>query len=233
MGAMRIHTLMQGIFLLLALLHIAARAADLPMVATVTKPLLMPALAAWLFAASSGMRSGLFRTFLALGFSMIGDVLLMCADHPERGFAFFLGGVAAFGLAQGAYVLQFLRFTEGGAATWFRRPVPILVLASYLLVMLVLLAPQTSGPVRMAVVIYGLLLCGMVLASLHVRMPGKPSLLAPGAILFLLSDSLLAFDRFHTPIPLSGVWIMTSYLAGQGLIALGTLAAVRAEQKKR
>jgi uncharacterized membrane protein YhhN len=44
-----------------------------------------------------------------------------------------------------------------------------------------------------------------------------------GALFFVLSDSLLAFDKFYQPIPLSGVWIMTSYSIAQYLIVFGIM----------
>ena len=32
-----------------------------------------------------------------------------------------------------------------------------------------------------------------------------------GAILFMISDFLLAFNKFHTPIKYSQVWVLSSY----------------------
>lgn len=233
MDTMRIQALLQALYLLLALFHIAARALEIPLAATVTKPLLMPLLAAWLYTAAQDRRSALRWVFAALVFSTIGDVLLIGADHPQRGFSYFLGGVAAFGLAQMAYIGQFVQCTQGGIGRWFHKPVPALALLPYLAVMLVILLPRTAGPVRPAMIVYGILLVGMVLAAIHARPPRAAPWLPAGALLFLFSDSLLAFDRFHTPIPLSGVWIMTSYLAGQGLIALGSLETMGVIQNKK
>lgn len=42
-----------------------------------------------------------------------------------------------------------------------------------------------------------------------------------GSVLFMVSDSVLAFNKFHSPIPWSGVLIMTTYIAGQFLIVRG------------
>ena len=52
---------------------------------------------------------------------------------------------------------------------------------------------------------------------------GQAMAVALGACLFLLSDSLLAIDKFVTPLPLAGLWILSSYYAAQILIVLGTL----------
>ena len=37
---------------------------------------------------------------------------------------------------------------------------------------------------------------------------------ALGGSLFLASDALLAFNRFHTPLPLAGLLILTTYCFG-------------------
>lgn len=45
-----------------------------------------------------------------------------------------------------------------------------------------------------------------------------------GALLFMVSDGLLAADRFLTPLPGAHVWVMLTYYAAQGLIAGGVIA---------
>jgi hypothetical protein len=51
-----------------------------------------------------------------------------------------------------------------------------------------------------------------------------------GVLLFLLSDSILAADRFmsgHVALPFPGLLIMATYLAAQYLIATACVAALR------
>ncbi|UUT35135.1 lysoplasmalogenase [Microbacterium elymi] len=59
--------------------------------------------------------------------------------------------------------------------------------------------------------------------------------MAIGALLFLASDTLLAF-RLFLPDAMPG-WtspvVMLTYTAGQGLIAAGALAALRREPRAR
>jgi len=47
-------------------------------------------------------------------------------------------------------------------------------------------------------------------------------LAAAGGTFFMLSDTLLAFNRFHTPIPLSGLWVLGTYYVAQFLFARST-----------
>jgi uncharacterized membrane protein YhhN len=48
---------------------------------------------------------------------------------------------------------------------------------------------------------------------------------AVGAILFLISDSLLAVNKFKTPVPYRDFLVWSTYYAGQYGIAIGFLAA--------
>ena len=41
---------------------------------------------------------------------------------------------------------------------------------------------------------------------------------AIGACIFMLSDALIAINKFVTPVPLSGLWILATYFCAQMLI---------------
>ncbi len=44
-----------------------------------------------------------------------------------------------------------------------------------------------------------------------------------GSLLFLLSDSMIAFNKFHSEIPLAGFLIMVTYIAAQYMIMRGLI----------
>jgi uncharacterized membrane protein YhhN len=46
-----------------------------------------------------------------------------------------------------------------------------------------------------------------------------------GALFFMMSDSLLAINKFHTALPLANVSIMLTYALAQFLIVFGILKA--------
>ena len=50
---------------------------------------------------------------------------------------------------------------------------------------------------------------------------------AIGGLLFMTSDTLLAFNKFSVPVPLSALWILATYWIAQGLIAGVVACAVR------
>ena len=44
---------------------------------------------------------------------------------------------------------------------------------------------------------------------------------ALGNSVFMLSDTLLALDKFVSPLPYAGLWVLASYYVAQGLIVRG------------
>jgi uncharacterized membrane protein YhhN len=179
-----------------------------------TKPLLMPALLLAFIIALPLRRSavaGLGAVVLTL--SWLGDIALGTPDGPA-----FLVGLVLFLLAHVAWLVLISRHLST------RRP-PALALVYVLWwgCFVALLAPH-AGTLIVAVALYGL-----VLGSVAALALGSNRTVALGAALFVLSDSLLAL---HVFVPGFSPWqvdalIMSGYLAGQGLMVLGTLIHVR------
>ena len=89
------------------------------------------------------------------------------------------------------------------------------------------------GPLRLPVVLYAMVLVLMVLAALYRygrTVPTSFVLVAAGAGLFMVSDSLLAINKFLTPLVGAGFWIMLTYCAAQLSIVAGLLAHQRAAE---
>ena len=160
------------------------------------------------------LRAGRWPLALALGLSSAGDVLLAC------GARFFVPGLAAFLCAHLVYVALFLRrgARPGHALSRFVFPITLLL---YGLVFGAWLAPSL-GALRLPVFAYIAAILAMVAAA-HLANYGNRSVLL-GAVLFLLSDSLLGSNRFKTPIPLAGPLIWITYYAAQIAITRGVLS---------
>lgn len=187
-------------------------------VASGSKTLLMPALAVALLREAASPRSAWWPTAMtALLFSWAGDLALL-----GSGDAWFLAGVAAFGLAQAGYLATFRRIP----ATVTRRiPAGMAVPYAAWWLGLVGFFAATAGPSPMmaAVAGYGLLLGSMAWQAHRVH-----PLTAIGAASFLVSDSLIGLRGFAgVTLPAHGFWVMLTYLAGQGLIVAGLLRAER------
>ncbi|HEU0185264.1 MAG TPA: lysoplasmalogenase [Blastocatellia bacterium] len=152
---------------------------------------------------------------LALAFSSLGDALLDLG--PSR---LFIWGLLAFLVAHLIYILLFVR----------NRVRPLkpkgwqLALVAAVLVCNILLsqwmAPSLgalTGPVIAYVCVITVMVVSAILAGFS-----KPWVCV-GAILFLISDSILAVNKFKSPVPMAGYLIWATYYLAQFGIALGFL----------
>jgi uncharacterized membrane protein YhhN len=79
------------------------------------------------------------------------------------------------------------------------------------------------GKLRLPVLAYMAVISAMAIAAFSVPLPW----LGVGALLFVFSDAVIAVSKFRYPVPSRGVIVWTTYYAGQALIALSLLAALR------
>lgn len=210
-------------YALVTIVHLSAIAAGPDGLVAATKPLLMPALLAGLVLALPVRRSPLLLWGgLALVFSWLGDVLL---QNP--GDLGFLLGMAAFGLAHVAYIVLYLRPLRTRGLPRWGLALGILLGVSWWGSMVAALA-LWLGSLLVPVALYGLVLGAAAVCALTTR-----PLVAVGAVVFLLSDTLLAVDRFLPGFSVldADLAIMLTYCLGQGLIIAGVIAAGRARTR--
>jgi len=191
------------------------------------KPFLIPFLLLAVF--FSGSFPSKKFLLIALAFSWIGDIILLFADQHEL---FFIIGLVAFLISHIVYILLFnkqLRYKnrKNKAIFW----IGVTVIIVYLFVMLWVLLP-TLGDLTLPVFVYALVISTMLLFALKGFLNWEKTgswYILIGAISFVTSDSILAFNKFHTPIVLSSFLIMITYLVAQYLIVVGIL---KLNQKK-
>jgi len=164
---------------------------------------------------SRGERRGAGVLALALAFCTAGDVLL---DLDARLFAFGLG---AFLLAHVTYICLFARNRTTGARLDLRRAAAVVVILVYSATLSAWIVPSV-GALAVPVMLYICALTAMVCMAILARF--RQPWVAVGAILFLISDSLLAVHKFKTAVPLRDVLVWSTYYLGQCGIALGYLA---------
>lgn len=158
----------------------------------------------WRSADPHGFRGGVL---LGLSFSLLGDVALML---PVDAFAIGLG---AFLLAHLAYIAAFRRKARARDVA-----AAAAVYAVFAIALLAVLLPEVPAGLRMAVVAYVIVLVGMAAFAFAARGSGGVRL-AVGGALFVLSDGLLAWDRFVDPVPLASLWVLATYWGAQWCIA--------------
>ncbi len=146
---------------------------------------------------------------IGLGFSLVGDILLMLPGDR------FLAGLVAFLLAHCSYSTAF-GFGLGSLSGWVLIPLLLFGLAVYQY-----LSPAL-GKMRLPVLCYmGIILAMAWLAwERFLGVGGTGPLLAGiGAVLFVLSDALLAVGRYKTTFPALRAFSLGTYFTGQLLIA--------------
>lgn len=156
----------------------------------------------------------------ALAFSWFGDVTLQLSSIRET---FFLVGLTGFLLAQLMYLIAF--FSTPGPAILVRRPYLLIPVLAYGLVILWLVwggLEEMKGPV----ILYTVVILTMLSAAINRREKVNRDsyrLVLYGAVLFIISDSMIAVNRFSQPFELARAAIMTSYVTAQYLLAIGCL----------
>ncbi|MFD8995099.1 lysoplasmalogenase [Streptomyces abikoensis] len=189
-----------------AVVHLSALLAGATLLAHVTKPALMP-----LLAAHALLRGGPPLLVGALLLGCGGDTLLQVG-----GDTVFLLGMGSFAAGHVCYLLLFARHGRPGGARTYR--LAALYAAAWLTVV-VLLWPGLDGELRVPVACYSLLLTAMALGATRARL-----LSGAGGALFLLSDTLLASGLAKWPqAPAPQFWVMLTYIAAQWLLAQGVL----------
>ncbi|HEY1870439.1 MAG TPA: lysoplasmalogenase [Chitinophagaceae bacterium] len=192
-----------------------------------SKVLLVPVLGAYLINQTASFNFNLKPWILiALFFSWLGDILLM---FEEKRSIFFLLGLGAFFIAQVFYIIFFhgIRMREyirGNALL-------LLLVVIYYAVLIGILSPHL-GNLTLPVRIYGVVLSFMLLLAMHSTL-GKNKRsgwwMTTGAIFFVISDSLLAFNKFLSPFEYAGVIIMVTYGLAQLFITHGAIKYMRGE----
>jgi uncharacterized membrane protein YhhN len=148
----------------------------------------------------------------ALVCSMAGDIFLVLPDR-------FRAGLASFLLAHVLYVVAFAP-PSGAQAASLMLLVPFVAFAG---AMLAVLSPHL-GRDRIPVIVYMTVITLMGWrAALRAVDPATPSpsatLALLGALFFMASDGVLAYDRFVRRFALAPAIIMTTYYVAQVLIA--------------
>ncbi|WP_347925183.1 lysoplasmalogenase [Pontimicrobium sp. SW4] len=158
----------------------------------------------------------------ALIFSLVGDVLLMFVDMSA---SFFLGGLVAFLLAHIMYILAFI---EKRNRT--HKPLSFIIILLIYASGLFYILKDGLGDMLIPVIVYIFIILTMAItASLRKNsvMTISYSLVLIGALFFVASDSLLALNKFYSPIPSSNISIMLTYALAQYCIVLGILKQIK------
>lgn len=187
------------------------------------KPAIVISLLIFFWTHSKTLNSSLgYLVVTALLCSLLGDILLMFVTTSPN---YFLFGLVAFLLAHIMYVIVFLRDRNTK-----RNPIGfILILLLYAFGLFYFLKDGLHD-MLIPVLVYMIVILSMATTAYLRR--GNVSKLSYwfvflGAVLFMISDSILALNKFYQPLPLSNISIMITYALAQYFIVIGMLKLMK------
>jgi len=205
----------------LVLFDIICGYASLSHLRLVSKPLILSSLIIYFVVQAKSNRNASFYLMLAaLLFSLFGDVFLLF--ETSSGIYFTLG-LGSFLLAHLLFSLNFIKRWNNNLDSCFK--VFVLVLFSYGIVLFFFLK-ENLGSLQIPVILYILGILAMVLTAF--KRKGKVpkssfNFVFIGSLFFVLSDTVLAIDKFFMALPMSHIIIMGTYATAQYLITKGIL----------
>ncbi len=182
----------------------------------VFKPLTM--LIAIVFVAIRSISTGAMTRFdalliAALVFSLVGDVFLMLPGN------YFIPGLASFLVAHLFYIALFRQ-----GQSWFPSKKALVAVLAVGAAMYAIVWGGLGDPVlKMAVAAYVCVISLMAAqaigrATVQGGQDSGAGWVALGACVFMVSDSLIAINKFVAPVALSSLWILATYYVAQLLI---------------
>lgn len=215
--------ILKYVFIVIAVAELLSHAMQWSWLNQFTKPLLMPVLLVYFRKGTTGpVNLSFILAVFALLFSWFGDVALMYVAEADW---FFLLGLGAFAVAQTLYFFSFknARSAEEKHIPLLQHIFNIFPFAVFAIGLLYTLWPTLEG-LKLPVTIYATLICTMALGAVYRN--GRTNTesfnqVVFGAILFILSDSLIAINKFYAPMENASIWIMGTYVLAQWNIING------------
>ncbi|MEI9918020.1 MAG: lysoplasmalogenase [Bacteroidota bacterium] len=204
-----------------ALANLVGNLAGISILSDVTKPLIVPFLLGYYVAGSEFPRSK--PLMIALIACWLGDVALMFVGLKA---SWFMTGLVLFLAGHIFYIITYRQHrseSEENAllpVQKIRFSLPVVLAGTGLVVILF----PVLGALKFPVIIYATAIMVMVMSAIFRfgRTNSKSFwLVLTGAVLFMVSDSILAINRFLGAIEMGGVLIMLTYIAAQFLIVEG------------
>lgn len=154
--------------------------------------------------------------------SWLGDLFLLREED-----AFFTLGLSAFLIAHLAYAWSFSKAQQDTIQIPLAKKYPLFVIGAFAfgVVMFTLFYNNLHG-LLIPVIFYiaAILVMALTAISRYGRTNRKSfQWVLAGALLFLISDSILGFNKFTQPLPWANIWIMLTYMAAQASLVQGMI----------
>jgi uncharacterized membrane protein YhhN len=206
------------IYFLVLTVHCVCIYSGMETLRIITKLLLVPVLAGWLSAQGGRRIPGV--VYAGLVFCFAGDVLL-----AGKGDLYFLSGMLCFIIAHICNSIYFVKLQDPRHSRLreaFAAAVVLILLSAVVLTVL----NSTLGSFRIPVLVYMVIISIMAILAANTAASGAFRSIAlrffiPGAGLFVISDAILAINKFMAHQPMLDMVVMVTYAGALYCLARG------------
>lgn len=203
------------------LIHLYSEFIDNKTLRYVTKPLLMPLVLLYYIFSLSFTAINWFL-IIALVFGLLGDISLMIGREGK----WFMMGLGSFLIGHIFYIITYLTLLgtdilQFPPLGWLLL-IPLVVITLFFFFRIKGKMGDLKIPtISYIIVIFLMSFFAMLLLAVFPELAF--SLTYIGAILFIISDGIIAVDKFDVNIPKRGVYIMLTYVLAQFFITQGII----------
>ncbi len=215
-------------YILLSICHLLSIIFNLPQFTFYSKPFLLTLLIIYFATQTKSISSNLKYLFLTgLIFSLLGDSLLLFSTNGSKASTFFILGLIAFLITHLCYIFLFKKMLTRQKGILHLKPVLYLPFVLFYFTFIAFLWPGIPKTMTIPVIIYAATIIFMLSTAMNLKDRIKNQhyvLIFSGALLFLISDSLIGINRFQNdffPFDSFRFWIMLTYLSAQLLLTIG------------
>lgn len=211
------------LFISVALLELASHLLQNMQLHLFVKPLLMPLLVVYFTTKSLKAFKEAKWVLIALFFSFLGDTFLMFDGSAA---IFFILGLSMFLLAHIFYIVFF--YKQANTLIVFKKPFSMVLVIFYGIFLIYYLFPHL-GEMTLPVVVYASVIMMMLIFATNLwlnTVKGSKWILL-GALFFVISDSLIAIDKFAVRIWQAQFLIMITYIFAQWAIIEGVINLIQ------
>eukprot|EP01039_Chlorochromonas_danica_P008453 gene8453-9319_t len=174
---------------------------------------------------------------VGLALSSLGDIFLALEDY--QGVDAFIPGLVSFLLAHVVYIAALRQPLASSSSSSPSSSSIAVAVAVYLLAVLANLVPAAEASLRLPIIVYASAIGAMAFFAVNrwarrgqgsaaggggeVVQESSAWLCLLGALSFVSSDTVLAFNKFYAPIPHAHLIVMVTYYLGQTLLASSAL----------
>jgi uncharacterized membrane protein YhhN len=167
---------------------------------------------------------------LGLIFCALGDFFLRLDKINSQSDQYFLLGLVSFFLGHLLFIIAF--WLDGGNGLQVTWGVLIYTYMAVYLFYILSKIPEEEVILRGGVVAYCIIIGTMCHRSISLSFDAYPKVESTlyatyGSVLFVVSDSLLAYNRFINPVPYDFLWVLGTYFLAISFIASSSAGCSR------